>query len=76
MVGREMDMLRSSTIKIEGSMEENKTKTDRLERSLKHKQWELEDCLNMKNLQIQELGNTKTQFERKFLDTEKRLSET
>uniref|UniRef100_A0A7M5V707 Uncharacterized protein n=1 Tax=Clytia hemisphaerica TaxID=252671 RepID=A0A7M5V707_9CNID len=76
MIGREMDMLRSSTIKIEGSMEENKTKTSQLERSLKHKQWELEDCLNMKNLQIQELENTKTQFEKNLFDTEKRLSET
>ena len=69
-----MDLLRSSTIQIEDTMEENKSKTTKLERALKQKEWELEDSNNMKNLKIQELENAKDLLEKKMLDIQKEYS--
>jgi hypothetical protein len=75
MVARELEMLRSSTIKIEDSMEDHKSKTNQLERTLKHKEWELEDTLNMKNLKIQELENTNRLLEKSSIGQDKANSE-
>ena len=71
MVARELEMLRSSTVKIEDSMEDHKSKTNQLERALKHKEWELEDTINMKNLRIQELENANRLLEKSSIEQDK-----
>ena len=75
MVIREMEMLRSSTQKCESSMEEHKSKTHQLEQTLKHKNWELEDVTNTRNLRIQELENDNRHLEKKMHSNEKSYSE-
>lgn len=55
MVSKELEMLRTSTKKVEDTMESNKVKTVQMERQLKQKDWELEDTMNMKDLEIKEL---------------------
>lgn len=74
MVSKELEILRLSTQKVEDSMEGNKARTVQLERQLKQKDWELEDSMNMKNLEIKELKDSIKALNKKTKNMEKEFS--